>query len=141
MRLEDLEQYKGEVVILDLVNGAQVTTEIKEITSDGPTSDKHWATVGKLLIFQVSAELRDPRQPPHPETNPIDHKVRNGSYGFPLIEIEDKKVLDLDHIVMAHPCQDDMARVYMHVTTGIEIAPAGALNAIDAANKGKIQLK
>ena len=155
MRLSDLEKHVGEVVILDLINGAQVTTEIKEIIPDESDQEipadasvvlefspsKHWVRVGKLLVFQVSAEIRDPRQPPHPIENPVEHKVRNGSYGFPLVEIEDEKVLDIDHILMVHPCQDDMVRVYMHVTTGIEIAPAGALNAIDAANKGKIALK
>ncbi len=143
MRLEDLKKHVGEVVILDLINSGQVTTELKEIkTEESDTQGvKNWVTVGKLLIFQVQIEPRDPRQTLHPEHNPIEHKVRNGSYGFPLFEIEDETVLDLDHILMAHKCHADMVKVYMHVTTGIEIAPAGALNALDAANKGRIALK
>lgn len=141
MRLEDIQKRVGEVVILDLINGAQVTTEVKEVQPDDEGVDKHWVVVGKLILFQVSLETRDPRLPPNPETNPVEHKVRNGSYGFPLIDIEDEKTLDLDHILMAHECHPDMAKVYTKVVTGIEIAPAGALNAIDAANKGRIALK
>lgn len=135
MRLEDLKKYVGEVVILDLVNGAQVTTKLISI------EDECWAKIGKLLIFQVQAELHNPLQPPHPEKNPIEHKVRNAPYGFPLFEMKDETVLDIDHIIMAHDCPDDMAKVYHHVISGIQIADAGALNALDAAKSGKIKLQ
>lgn len=129
MRSDDLKKHVGDVVILDLVSGAQVTTRLKEITIDG------YATVGKLMIFQVVPEPHNPMLPPHPESNPIEHKVKNGMYGFPLIEIDDSTDLDINHIVMVHPAQRDMEAVYQRVTTGIEIAPAGALSALDAANQ------
>ena len=129
MRSDDLRKHVGDVVILDLVSGAQVTTHLKEVTLDG------YATVGKLMIFQVVPEPHNPMLPPHPESNPIEHKVKNGMYGFPLIEIDDSTDLDINHIVMVHPAQRDMEAVYQRVTTGIEIAPAGALSALDAANQ------
>jgi hypothetical protein len=129
MRSADLQKHVGDVVILDLVSGAQVTTRLKEITIDG------FATVGKLMIFQVVPEPHNPMLPPHPETNPIEHKVKNGMYGFPLIETPDTTDLDVNHIVMAHPAQRDMEAVYQRVTSGIELAPAGALSALDAANQ------
>jgi len=129
MRSDDLKKHVGDVVILDLVSGAQVTTHLKEVTLDG------YATVGKLMIFQVVPEPHNPMLPPHPESNPIEHKVKNGMYGFPLIEIDDSTDLDINHIVMVHPAQRDMEAVYQRVTTGIEIAPAGALSALDAANQ------
>ena len=65
MRKADLEKRVGEVVILDLVSGAQVTTVLKELTIDG------YAIVGKLMLFQVVPEPRNPMQQPHPEANPI----------------------------------------------------------------------
>lgn len=129
MRSDDLKKHVGDVVILDLVSGAQVTTHLKEITLDG------YATVGKLMIFQVVPEPRNPMIPPHPESNPIENKVKNGMYGFPLVETSDSTDIDVNHIVMVHPTQRDMEAVYQRVTTGIEIAPAGALNQLDAANQ------
>ncbi len=129
MRSDDLKKHVGDVVILDLVSGAQVTTHLKEVTLDG------YATVGKLMIFQVVPEAHNPMLPPHPDSNPIEHKVKNGMYGFPLVETKDSNDIDIDHIVMVHPTQRDMESVYQRVTTGIEIAPAGALNALNAANQ------
>ena len=134
MRVEDLRKHVGEVVILDLVSGVQVTTRLKDIEDD------RWAILGKLLVFTVSVEVTDPTKPPHPQTNPFEHKVRNVLYGYPLFNVEEGRALDVNHIMMAHECQGDMAKVYTHVTSGIQIADAGALNALDAANKGKIQL-
>ncbi len=131
MRSDDLRKHVGDVVILDLVSGAQVTTRLKEITIDG------YATVGKLMIFQVVPEPKNPMLPPHPETNPIEHHVKNGMYGFPLVETQDATDIDLNHIVMVHPSQRDMEAVYQRVTSGIELAPAGAINALDAANQQK----
>lgn len=128
MRKADLEKRVGEVVILDLVSGAQVTTVLKELTIDG------YALVGKLMLFQVVPEPRNPMQQPHPEANPIENKVKNGLYGFPLIEPEDEIALDINHIVMMHPAHRDMETVYTRVTSGIEIAAPGALSALDAAN-------
>lgn len=144
MRKADLEKYIGEVVILDLVSGMQVTTKLTDIepgpdAGDG-TPRHEYAIVDKLLIFSVSVEVRDPRKDPHPIENPFEHKVRNVFYGYPLFETKDDTPIDLDHIMMAHDCQADMAKVYTKVTTGIEIADAGALNALDAASKGRIQL-
>lgn len=143
MRKSDLEKYVGEVVILDLVNGMQVTTKLTDFVIESETG-KTFAVVDKMLIFSVSVEVKDPRKPPHPVENPFEHKVRNVFYGFPLFETQDDTPVDIDHIVMAHDCQPDMAKVYTHVTTGIQIADAGALNALDAASKGmpggKIQL-
>lgn len=129
MRSDDLKKFTNEVVILDLVSGAQVTTLLKDITLDG------YAVVGKLMIFQVVPEPHNPMIPPHPESNPIENKVKNGMYGFPLIEPKDDTEIDLNHIVMAHPAQRDMEAVYTRVTSGIEIAPAGALSALNAANQ------
>lgn len=129
MRSDDLKKHVGDVVILDLVSGAQVTTHLKDITLDG------FATVGKLMIFQVVPEPHNPMIPPHPESNPIENKVKNGMYGFPLIETKEETDIDVNHIVMAHPTQRDMEAVYQRVTTGIEIAPAGAISALDAANQ------
>lgn len=129
MRSDDLKKFVKEVVILDLVSGAQVTTMLKEVTLDG------YALVGKLMIFQVVPEPHNPMIPPHPESNPIENKVKNGMYGFPLIEPKDETPIDINHIVMAHPAHLDMEAVYTRVTSGIEIAPAGAINALDAANQ------
>ena len=144
MRVEDLRKHVGEVVILDLVSGVQVTTRLKDIEPGADSGDgtprHHWAIIDKLLVFTVSVEVSDPTKPPHPQTNPFEHKVRNVMYGYPLFNVEDGRALDVDHIMMAHECQGDMAKVYTHVTSGLQIADAGALNALDAANKGKIQL-
>ncbi len=131
MRSDDLKKHVGDVVILDLVSGAQVTTHLKEITLDG------YAVVGKLMVFQVVPEAHNPMLPPHPDSNPIEHKVKNGMYGFPLIETKGETSIDINHIVMLHTTQHDMESVYQRITTGIEIAPAGTLNALNAANQSR----
>ncbi len=139
MRRSEIEKRKGEICILDLINGAQVTTEVKDVVED---EEGTFAIVGQLLVFQVSVEVRDPRRPPHPTENPVEHRVRNVFYGYPLFESKDDQPIDIDHILMAHDCHADMAKVYTKVTTGIEIADAGTLNQLDAAAKGgKIALK
>lgn len=129
MRSEDLKKAVGDVVILDLVNGSQVTTLLKEVTLDG------YAVVGKLMMFQVVPEPHNPMIPPHPESNPIENKVKNGMYGFPLIEPKDSTSIDINHIVMLHPTHKDMEVIYQRVTSGIEIAAPGTLAALDIANQ------
>ncbi len=128
MRSEDIKKHVGDVVILDLVNGAQVTTYLKEVTLDG------YAVVGKLMMFQVVSEPHNPMIPPNHD-NPIENKVKNGMYGFPLIEPKDSTDIDVNHIVMLHPVHKDMEVIYQRVTSGIEIATPGTLAALDAANQ------
>ena len=148
MRVEDLKKREGEVVILDLVNGVQATTKLVEVVPGDELINgkplKHYAVIDKILMFSVSVEPANPMAPPGPD-NPLEHKVRNVMYGYPLFEMQDDTPIDVDHIVMAHTCHADMAKVYTHVTSGIQLADAGALKQLDAAReaaqrKGKIQL-
>jgi len=131
MRLSEIEKSIGEVVVLDLVNGAQVTTAIKGVTDDG------YVVVGKLLIFQVTMEPRNPMAQPHPEENPMEHRVRNAPYGYPLYETKDGTEIEAAHVVMTHPVAHDQAKVYHHVVSGIQLATAGDLSALNAANSQK----
>ncbi len=129
--LKKLQDNVGEVVILDLVNSAQVTTKIMESPELGLVK------VGKLLVFQVSVEPANPMKQPDPVHNPLEHRVRNASYGYPLFDTEDGIELSIDHIIMVHDCHADMAKVYLQAVSGIAIAGANAISQLDAANSGR----
>lgn len=127
MRLEDAKKRKGEVVILDMVSGAQLTTKIMDVTDDG------YVEIGKPMLFQIAVEPHNPQMPPS-DQNPLEQKVRNGSYGHPLFEVQDGTPISIDHIIMIHPSHPDMEKVYLQATSGIQLADASALAQLDAAN-------
>ena len=131
MREADLMKLKGDVVVLDLVSGLQVVTEIKEVGT-------YSSTIGKPIIFQVQPQPADPSLPPGPN-NPMVGRVNAQPVGGPFAaQTLDDTPIDNDHIIFAHPPVEDIKNGYLQMISGIQIAGADALNALDKG--GKIQL-
>ena len=129
MRREELEKRVGTIVILDLVSGLEIVTEIQRMDIDG-----YAITSAPWLIFQADLRPADPRLPPS-EQNPVGWHVSHGEYGNPVFKVEDGKPIHYDHIICAHDCPKQLEAVYTKTRSGIEIADAGALQRLDAANQ------
>lgn len=124
MRASDLKKHEGEVIVLDLINGVKLTTKLEKVTDDG------FAVLGKLIEFHVIQQLKDRSKPPTPEN--VENVVTNTFYGFPLFEIGEGNVIDSNHILLVIPTNDEMEKVYLSVTSKIQIAGAGVLKNLDA---------
>jgi len=122
MNISELQQSVGSVVLIDLVSGVQICTEIKEI--DEETGK---ATTGKIMIFQIIQEPQDPRNPPGPN-NPILQKVNAIPYGGPFTHAKSENALYAENMIMAHSPIAELEKSYLQAVSGIEIAGAGALN-------------
>jgi len=125
MRASDLKKLEGDIVVLDLINGIKLTTKIEEVTDDG------FAVTGKLLEFHVVQQLKDRGKPPTPEN--VENVVTNTFYGFPLFDIGEGNQIDVNHILLVIPTNDEMEKVYLSVTSKIQIAGTGILKQLDAA--------
>ena len=120
-----LKEFEGQVVGLDMVSGVQFTTIVKKVHDDG------FVDVGKILVFAISPEPRNPTIPPHPQTNPIEHRVRNAPYGFPLFEVGPDTQLDCNHIIMCLKPTAEQVDVYNRQTSGIMTANEGMLKQLE----------
>lgn len=129
MRREELEKRVGTVVILDLVSGLEIVTEVKRMDIDG-----YAITSAPWLIFQADLRAKNPMARPS-EDNPVGWHVSHGEYGNPVFKVDDDKPIHYDHIICAHDCPKQLEAVYAKVSTGIEIADASVLQRLDAANK------
>lgn len=130
MRRTEIDKLVGDIAILDLVSGLEIVTEIVRIDIDG-----YVITSAPWMIFQADIRPKDPRLPADPANNPVGWHVSHGEYGNPVFKVEDDKPLDLSHIICAHECPKPLAGVYTKMRSGIEIADAGALTRLDAANQ------
>ena len=130
MLKQDLEPLVGEVVILDLVSGLEIVTEIKGFDLLGRV-----LTSAPWMIFQADLRVKDPRYPPHEKENPVGWHVSHGEYGAPVFKVADDKPLDLNHLICHHECPPQLRAVYTKMQTGIEVADASVLKQLDAANK------
>lgn len=124
MRASDLKKHEGEVIVLDLINGVKLTTKLEKVTDDG------FAVLGKLIEFHVIQQLKDRSKPPTPEN--VENVVTNTFYGFPLFEIGEGNVIDSNHILLVIPTNDEMQKVYLSVTSKIQIAGTEVLKKLDA---------
>ena len=124
MRASDLKKHEGEVIVLDLINGVKLTTKLEKVADDG------FAVLGKLIEFHVIQQLKDRSKPPTPEN--VENVVTNTFYGFPLFEVGEGNVIDSNHILLVIPTNDEMQKVYLSVTSKIQIAGTEVLKKLDA---------
>jgi len=127
MHISELRGHVGQVVLLDLVSGMQVCTEIKEIDE---VAGK--AITTKIMIFQIISEPQDPMNPPGPN-NPVVQKVNALPYGGPFMNPMTENVLYAENIIMAHSPIEPIEKSYLQAVSGIEIVGANALG--DLGNK------
>ncbi len=121
MRLSEFEKHVGDVVLLDLISGMQVCTEIKGMHNEGGEGSK--VDTGKVVIFQIAVEPQDPTQPPSP-TNPMQQKINTQPYGGPFTLPHTECSFDIEHIIMIHVPVSGIEKAYLQATSGIEIAGA-----------------
>lgn len=134
MRSSELNKHVGKVVLLDLVTGMQICTELKAVVLGDNRIE-----VGKIIIFQISVEPKDPTQPPHEQLNPIMQKLNAQPYGGPFTAAGTEYTFDFEHILMAHVPVDGIEKAYLQSTSGIEVVGAGAMAGLKGGPSGVIK--
>jgi hypothetical protein len=134
MRLVDIQKHKGEVVLLDLVTGMQICTEIKAINY---TTDQ--IECGKVIVFQIVQEPKDPEHPPHPQMNPIIQTIKAQPFGGPFTLPRNEDKFDIAHILMAYTPIDAIEKAYLQAVSGIEVVGAGAVQNIKGGPSGIVR--
>lgn len=124
MNILEFTEHVGDVVLLDLVSGMQVCTEIKEI-------DKLLSKIitGKVVIFQIAVEPVDPTLPPS-QNNPMQQKVNAQPYGGPFTLPQTESSFDAAHVITVHVPVSGIEKGYLQATSGIEIAGAEAIGGL-----------
>jgi len=121
MHISELFGKIDDILLLDLVSGMQVCTEIKSLDDMNGS-----ATTGKLMVFQISVEPQNPQLPPS-DVNPMVQKVSTNPYGGPFTIPKAENTLYAADIVMVHVPIAAVEKAYLQAISGIEIAGAGAL--------------
>jgi len=122
MHISEFTKFIGEIVLLDLVSGMQVCTEIKSLDDE-----KAKVNTGKVVMFQIAVEPADPTRPPD-ANNPMQQKVNTQHYGGPFTLPHTELPLDAAHIMAIHVPISAIEKGYLQATSGIEIAGASALS-------------
>lgn len=131
MRSTEFNKHVGSVVLLDLVTGMQLCTELKAINKDANKIE-----VGKIIVFQISVEPKDPTQPPHEQLNPIMQKLNAQPFGGPFTVAKTESTFDIEHILMVHVPVDGIEKAYLQATSGIEVVGAGAMAGLKGGPTG-----
>lgn len=134
MRSSEFNKHVGSVVLLDLVSGMQICTELKSINKE-----MEKIKVGKIIIFQISVEPKDPTQPPHEQLNPIMQKLNAQPYGGPFTTAKTESAFDFEHVLQAHEPVDGIEKAYLQATSGIEVVGAGAMAGLKGGPQGIIK--
>lgn len=124
MHISEFRDHVGDVVLLDLVSGMQVCTEIKELDKE---LDK--VITGKVVVFQIAVEPVDPTSPPGPN-NPMQQKVNAQPYGGPFTLPHTESSFDAAHVITVHVPVSGIEKGYLQATSGIEIAGAEAFGGL-----------
>lgn len=111
MRSCDMKKYVNAVVVLDLINGKEVTARIKSVHDD-------YVTFTKPRMF---VPIPNPQNPSHTSVTALP-------YGYPLHESSDEVTIDLSQVIMVFEPMPDHVTAYEQHTGSIVTAPAGILN-------------
>lgn len=124
MNTSEFLDHVGDVVLLDLVSGMQVCTEIKEIDE---VQNKVYT--GKVVVFQIAMEPQNPNYPPS-EQNPMQQKVNAQPYGGPFTLPHTDMSFDAAHVITLHVPVSGIEKGYLQATSGIEIAGAESIGGL-----------
>lgn len=122
MHISEFNKHIGNVVLLDLISGMQVCTEIKSLDKADTK-----VNTGKIVIFQISVEPQDPTRAPDQNLNPMIQKINAQPYGGPFTLPHTEGSFDVEHIMMLHVPVSGIEKAYLQSTSGIEIAGAAPL--------------
>lgn len=126
-RQASLSNYENKVVILDLVSGLQVTTEVTEVY-DCTLVCKN------PIVFQVNAEPADPLLPPS-HSNPMQQKLSATPYGGPFSVQKDEVTFELQHIIAIHEPIAVIEKSYLQATSGIQLAGADDIAHVNSGQR------
>jgi predicted metal-dependent phosphotriesterase family hydrolase len=124
MRVKDVEKFKGGVVVLDLVNNEQITTELKDIDEEN-----NQVTTGKIIVFSHVI---------NPQTGKpvVIHTAYSTQVsGASLVRVRDEYVFDLEHVVQIHEPHPELEVAYREICSGLKLASAGVIKQLDAAGR------
>ena len=121
MHISEFDEHVGKIVLLDLISGMQVCTEIKSL--DEEISKVH---TGKVVVFQIAMEPQNPQFPPS-EQNPMQQKVNAQPYGGPFTLPHTECAYDAAHVMNVWVPVAGIEKGYLQATSGIEIAGAASL--------------
>lgn len=122
MYTDELIERKGKVVVLDLVSGAQVITQIKDVVDDSIV------VVGKMFT---------PMMAPHPH-KPNQIVVELLPYGAPLYSTEEETHLETKYVMMLLKPNPEMISQYNRAAYGIATAGPGALDNLKGVDFSKL---
>ena len=118
MLIASLKKHEGQVVVLDLVQGKEMTTRIKEVRLDDGV-----VVCSKPMMFI----------PVPSPTNPTEAQVISVPYGHPMYQTDDEIEVDAGHIFTVFQAGVQQLEVYAHETSSIIPVNAGALAELDRA--------
>lgn len=120
-----LAKFIGTVMVLDLINGQQMTTRIAEVNVIDRT-----VTITKPRMFVPVPDQR----------NPNNIQIMMVEYGQPLYKADDRVTLDLSHILMVFKPSDQQAETYVQRTSSLTAAPADFMNQLKGLDMSKLRL-
>lgn len=113
-------EYKEKIVLIDLENGMQLTTRIKDVKDEHLICDD-------ILMFQITVEVPNPNMPPGPNNEP-KQRIQSARLGGPFRHPSSPNPpIPLHRVMFIHIPIDAIEKAYMQTSTGIAIAGADAL--------------
>jgi hypothetical protein len=114
---------KGEIVLIDLENGMQLTTRITDVV------DEHLIT-DDIMMFQITVATPNPDMPPGPGNEP-QQRIQSARLGGPFRHPNSPNPpIPLHRVMFIHQPIDAIEKAYMQASTGIAIAGADALKGL-----------
>ncbi len=121
MHISEFSKHIGNVVLLDLISGMQVCTEIKSLDDDLKK-----VNTGKVVVFQIAMEPQNPNMPPS-EQNPMQQKVNAQPFGGPFTLPHTECSYDVAHVMNVWVPVSGIEKGYLQATSGIQIAGAAPM--------------
>lgn len=117
MKTSAFDSMINSVMVLDIINGRELTARIKAVD--------HTANTVTILKPRVFVPVPDPN-------NPAQASVMALRYGHPMYEADEEMTIDTAHVFTTFKPAEDHVRAYEQHTSSIVTAPAGALNGLPA---------
>ncbi len=117
---DDALTYKDKIVLVDLENGMQLTTRIKDVKNDHLICDE-------IMMFQITVAVPNPDMPPGPGNEP-KQRIQSAKLGGPFRHPNSPTPpIPLHRVMFIHLPIDAIEKAYMQASTGITIAGADVL--------------
>ena len=113
-------KFKNEIVLIDLENGMQLTTRIKDVI------DEHIIT-DDIMMFQITVATPNPDMPPGPNNEP-QQRIQSARLGGPFRHpTSPNPPIPLHRVMFIHTPIDAIEKAYLQASSGIAIAGADTL--------------